>query len=342
MAPVIAALRRRKLSPVVIATGQHWDWRMMGTFLASFGVTVDHQLATHPGAGLLGSFLEITAGLGQLFEEIRPRLVLAVGDTTSVLAAAFAARKRGSSFGHVEAGLRAFSRDLPEEEHRICADAMADLLFAPTQIAMANLARERVNGRVILTGNTVLDALCVHRPATPQKRHGVLVTIHRQETVDVPAELDAVFSQIDALGREHDVIWPLHLRTRAKAIEAHLPLPSHVTITEPLGHAEFLAQLASARLVITDSGGVQEEAAILGTPCVTVRAHTERVETLEAGVGLLAMPTQIVAAANQIFASWAAYARPLPELYGDGHAGEKIAFHCDEWLSRSVARGMVA
>jgi len=341
MAPVIAALRRRNVPHCVIATGQHHDWRMMGSFVAGFGITVDHQL-TLGKRGLLGSFLEIATGLGELFTADPPKLVLAVGDTTTVVAAAFAARKTGSAFGHIEAGLRAFSRELPEEEHRICADALADLLFAPTNIAVANLAREHVNGRVLLTGNTVLDALREHCPATPTAREGVLVTIHRQETVDDPHALATVFAQLERLGQHHDLVWPLHLRTRAKAEEAQLAMPRHVLITEPLGHADFLQRLAHARLVVTDSGGVQEEAAILGTPCVTVRAHTERVETLEAGVGLLASPGEIFDVAIRIFADWAAYARPLPELYGDGRAGEKIAHACDEWLSRSVVRELVA
>src|SRR5207302_1690001 len=128
----------------------------------------------------------IFAGLGTLFTTHKPSLVLAQGDTTTVMAAAIAARKTGSAFGHVEAGLRAFSRELPEEEHRICADALADLLFAPTRIAVENLTREQVNGTVLLTGNPVLDALRSHPPHIPadDARKGVLVTLHRQETVD--------------------------------------------------------------------------------------------------------------------------------------------------------------
>jgi UDP-N-acetylglucosamine 2-epimerase (non-hydrolysing) len=335
MAPIIAALARRRIPHRVIATGQHKDWRMMGSFLAGFGVTVDDDLAV-PTRDLLGSFVDITARLGALFAELKPRLVLAVGDTTTVVAAAFAARKTGGAFGHVEAGLRAFSRELPEEEHRICADALADLLFAPTQIAVANLTREHVNGRVLLTGNTVLDALIAHRPAPAAAREGVLVTVHRQETVDDARELAEVFAAIERLARDHVVLWPLHPRTRAKALEAGLELPRDVAITEPLGHVEFLDQLSRARLVVTDSGGVQEEAAILGTPCVTVRRHTERVETIEAGVGQLARPHTIVETAVAMLAAWPQYGRAVPELYGDGRAGDKIAHACGEWLAAAA------
>jgi UDP-N-acetylglucosamine 2-epimerase (non-hydrolysing) len=343
MAPIIVALQRRGIAHHVIATGQHHDWKMMGSFLAGFGVTVDRELAI-PSRDLLGSFCEITAGLGAVFAELKPRLVLAVGDTTTVVAAAFAARKTGGAFGHVEAGLRAFSRELPEEEHRICADALADLLFAPTSIAVANLAREHVNGKVLLTGNTVLDALREHLPAPVAARDGVLVTIHRQETVDDPAALAQVFAAVERLGRTQAVLWPLHPRTRAKAIDAQLELPRNIHITDPIGHVEFLEHLVRARLVVTDSGGVQEEAAIVGTPCVTVRNHTERVETIEAGVGVLAKPDAIVEAAAEILAAWPRYGRAMPELYGDGRAGEKIAHACDEWLATAIVqrREMVA
>lgn len=185
MAPVVHALKRRGIRVDVASTGQHTDWQMLGTFLAAFGLELDHrlQLSTRD---LLGSFVDILGSLGKLIAETKPKLVLGVGDTTTVAAAAFAARKSGSAFGHVEAGLRAFSRELPEEEHRICADALADLLFAPTRIAMENLGREHVNGAAHLTGNTVLDALLSHPPPKAAAREGILVTVHRQETVDDP------------------------------------------------------------------------------------------------------------------------------------------------------------
>jgi UDP-N-acetylglucosamine 2-epimerase (non-hydrolysing) len=331
---VVAALRKRQVETRIVATGQHYNWQMMGTFLESFGLEVDFQL-TLDHRDLLGSFVEIVGGLGRLFAEQRPSMVLAVGDTTTVLASALAARKSGAAFGHVEAGLRAFSRELPEEEHRICADALADLLFAPTRIAVENLSRERVNGEVVLTGNPVLDALRAHAPVTPAERTGILVTVHRQETVDDPRKLEQVLAALDVLGRRHAVVWPVHPRTVAKVAEAGLSFPPTITVCEPLGHHEFLARLAAARLVVTDSGGVQEEAAILGTPCVTVRYHTERPETIAEGVGLLAEIEmhEILAAVDHIFADWARFARPVPHLYGDGRAGEKIAQACVEWLA---------
>ncbi|MGN6798878.1 MAG: UDP-N-acetyl glucosamine 2-epimerase, partial [Gaiellaceae bacterium] len=250
-----------------------------------------------------------------------------------------AARKTGSAFGHVEAGLRAFSRELPEEEHRICADALADLLFAPTRIAVENLTREQVNGKVILTGNTVLDALRAHPPVVPAEREGVLVTLHRQETVDDPEKLGQVLAALDRLGREHPVLWPVHPRTVAKVSEAGLVFPACVEVAEPLGHTEFLGKIASSKLVISDSGGVQEEAAILGTPCVTVRNNTERPETIAEGVGLLAGTDKsaILAALDRILTEWDAFARPSPHLYGDGRAGEKIAKACADFLAAQVA-----
>lgn len=344
MAPVVHALRRRGLPVQLVATGQHHDVRMMGSFLETFDLRVDHMLSlTH--RDLYGSFVEILGSLGPVFRTVAPHIALAVGDTTTVLATALAARKTGCAFGHIEAGLRAFSRELPEEEHRICADALGDLLFAPTQIAADNLTREQVNGTVLITGNPILDALRSHPPAAvpPERRDGILVTIHRQETVDDPQRLAQVVQALRVLADRYFVDWPLHPRTRAKLSELGIALPPTLNVTEPVGHRELLAHLARARLVITDSGGVQEEAAILGTPCVCVREFTERPETIDAGVGLLAGTDteDILDAVNLIVASWERYARAVPHLYGDGHAGEKIAEACAGFLERMRRQSFV-
>jgi UDP-N-acetylglucosamine 2-epimerase (non-hydrolysing) len=334
MAPVIKALTRRGIATEVVGTGQHNDWKMLGTFLATFDIRLDHSLEL-TSRDLLGSFVKILGGVGELLERTRPSLVLGVGDTTTVAAAAFAARKTGCAFGHVEAGLRAFSRELPEEEHRICADALADLLFAPTRIAQENLIREHVNGAVFLTGNTVLDALLSHPPAPAATREGILVTLHRQETVDDPQKFAAALGALGVLARHHLVEWPMHPRALAKMNEHGLTLPPSVRAEGPVGHTEFLARLARAELVVTDSGGVQEEAAILGTPCVAERGSTERPETLTAGVGILAGVDKqgILNAADEILRNWESYARPVPHLYGDGRAGEKIAELCAKFLA---------
>ncbi len=335
MAPVIHALRRHGLPVKLVTTGQHHDVRMMGSFLETFGLEVDHAL-TLVHRDLLGSFIDILSALATVMSRTKVGLALAVGDTTTVLATALAARKSGVGFGHIEAGLRAFSRELPEEEHRICADAIGDLLFAPTRIAAENLAREHVNGTVHLTGNTILDALRSHPPTqVPRaKRAGVLVTIHRQETVDDRRCLGRVLDALTRLSVRELVEWPMHPRTLSKIIEFDLDLPPDVHITEPIGHIGFLERLASARLVVTDSGGVQEEAAILGTPCVCVRESTERPETIDAGVGLLAgtQTAGILAAIGEILTDWDRFARAVPHLYGDGRAGEKIAAACAGFL----------
>lgn len=340
MAPVVHALRRDGLAVEVVATGQHHDVRMMGSFLDTFGLEIDHPL-TLDRRDLLGSFVDILSALAGVVGRVEPRLTLAVGDTTTVLATALASRKGGIAFGHIEAGLRAFSRELPEEEHRICADAIADLLFAPTQIAVDNLARERVNGAVVLTGNPILDALMTHPPAAVplEQRAGILVTIHRQETVDDPAGLARVLEALRWLAARGPVDWPMHPRTTAKLREHGLELPPSIRVSEPIGHVAFLERLAAARVVVTDSGGVQEEAAILGTPCVCVRECTERPETVEAGVGLLAgtRTAGILAAVDQIEGAWHRFARPVPHLYGDGRAGDKIAAACAKLLGERAA-----
>lgn len=338
-APVVKALRARGVAVEIALTGQHTDRRMMGQFLDGYGLSVDHRVARpgDPAAPLLlSSLVEILAGLGRLVVERRPRLVLGIGDTTTVMGAALAARRGGALFGHVEAGLRAFSRDLPEEEHRICADALADVCFAPTAIAVENLARERVLGRVLLAGNTVLDALreMAPPPLPAEARRGTLVTLHRQETVDDPACLAGVLAALDEIARRappeaRPIRWPLHPRTRAKAAEHAIAFPSGIDLDEPIGHRDFLTALARARLVVTDSGGVQEEAAILGTPAVVVRDHTERPETIAAGLGRLAgtQARGIVEAAVALLSEDAPRAG-RPDLYGDGRAGERIADAC--------------
>jgi UDP-N-acetylglucosamine 2-epimerase (non-hydrolysing) len=345
MAPVIYALRQAGLAVELVTTGQHHDSRMMGSFLDSFGLEVDYPIPL-PHRDLMGSFIDILAGLAPVFRTVRARhsrlIALAVGDTTTVLATAFVARKTGVAFGHIEAGLRAFTRELPEEEHRICADALGDLLFAPTTIAVDNLTRERVNGEIVLSGNTVLDALRLHPPAfVPiERREGIVVTIHRQETVDDVRRLTQVVGALRSLSRDHDVEWPLHPRTKASIASYRLEIPPTVTLTAPLGHSEFLDRLARARIVVSDSGGVQEEAAILGTPCVCVRDHTERPETIDAGVGLLAGTDTgaILRAAAEIEANWKRFARPVPELYGDGYASARIAVACANFLGEGNHR----
>jgi UDP-N-acetylglucosamine 2-epimerase (non-hydrolysing) len=335
MAPVVHALRRAGLAVEVVATGQHHDVRMMGSFLDTFGLEIDHPLTlTH--RDLLGSFIDILTALAPVMQATRPQMAIAVGDTTTVLATALAARKSGVAFGHIEAGLRAFSRELPEEEHRICADAIGDLLFAPTRIAAENLAREHVSGVIINSGNPILDALRSHPPAPVARaaRTSILVTAHRQETVDDPARLASVIAALGQLAERAPVVWPMHPRTRARITEYGYTVPASITVTEPIGHVEFLDRLAGARVVVTDSGGVQEEAAILGTPCVCVRDHTERPETIAEGVGLLAgtETASIVAAVTTILGDWERFARPVPHLYGDGHAGEAIARACATFL----------
>jgi UDP-N-acetylglucosamine 2-epimerase (non-hydrolysing) len=333
MAPVVHALRERGIEVEIVATGQHHDFKMLGTFLETFALTLDHELAL-PSRDLLGSFTSIMTGLGQLIIDRKPAMVLAQGDTTTVVAAAFAARKLNVPFGHIEAGLRAFSRELPEEEHRICADALADLLFAPTRVARENLEREHVNGEVILTGNTVLDALRKNPPPPAKVRQGVLVTLHRQETVDYKEPFSQALTALGELAKQHKVTWPMHPRAHAKMTEFGLAVPAGVEIVGPLGYREFLAKLVATKLLVTDSGGAQEEAAILGTPCISVRRCTERPETITSGVGVLSGvdAQSILEAAEYVLKNWEKYARPSPHLYGDGHAGEKIAAACAKFL----------
>lgn len=309
---------------------------MMDDILEDSGLGVDHRLS--PAAGresdTLSSFVGLIAALGTLYRQRSPRLVLAVGDTSTVVAAALAARKTGAAFGHIEAGLRAFSRELPEEEHRICADTLAELLFAPTPIAVANLRRERVNGAIHLTGNPILDVTRGRRRRPQAERRGVVVTLHRQETVDHCHRLAGVLRELAELCERYEVEWPVHPRTAARVREFGLHFPKELRILPPATRSGFLDRLERALFVVTDSGGVQEEAAILGVPCVTMRSHTERPETLRSGLGVLLAPGsgRMMAVVRRLLAAPGS-PRPRPELYGDGTAGEQIASACASWLA---------
>jgi UDP-N-acetylglucosamine 2-epimerase (non-hydrolysing) len=280
--------------------------------------------------------------LEPVLQRLGVRVVLVEGDTNSVLAGALAAAKLDIRVGHVEAGLRSRDRSMPEELNRIVADHLADHLYAPTEEAVANLRREGIDGeRVRLTGNTVVDACRRHLPrAKPEsvlERRGLaaggylLVTVHRQENTDraerLSAILDGVLGSSEASGLP--AVFPIHPRT-VKAVESaglrsRLETVTALRTTEPLGYLEFLALLAHAGVALTDSGGVQEEACILGVPCVTLRDNTERPETLAVGANRLAGAdsTRIVESTLSALAGGHAWAQP----FGDGRAGRRIAEH---------------
>lgn len=328
--PLSRALRGR-CREVIVHTGQHYDDEMSRVFLDEFEfVRPEHEL----GVGS-GSHAEQTAGviLGteRVIAEEHPDIVVVRGDTNSGLGGALAAAKTGVRLAHVEAGVRAFDRLIPEEVNRIVIDHVSDPLFCPTDTAVRNLAAEGVTRGVHMTGDVTSDLVAACRPAA-EARFGalrarlgiphehVIATVHRASNTDEPRALRAI---VTALGAVHGtVVLPLHPRT-AKALERDdLSLPVNVMRTPPLSYLDMLALLGHARLCITDSGGLQKEAYLLGIPCLTLRTNTEWWETVDAGWNaLVGNDTETIVTMSRSFAP----PRERPELFGDGRAAERIA-----------------
>jgi len=281
------------------------------------------------------------------FQRSRPAMVLVQGDTNTVLAGALAASKLQIPVGHVEAGLRCYDLRLVEEQNRVLADRLATLHFAPTATSRTNLGREGIGGRgVRVTGNTIVDAVKAWLPVARRTRANgsprpeaeyAVATLHRQENVDDRARLAGMLAALQKAGDRLDlpVILPLHPRTGARMKEWGVEPGPRVLVRPPAGYLSFLALLDGARLVLTDSGGVQEEACVLRVPCVTMRDSTERPESVRVGANVVAGTSTdaIVKAAVRM----AKRPRRWRNPFGDGRAGERIAAACEDFLDRSGA-----
>jgi len=274
-------------------------------------------------------------GVERVLKNVKPDIILVEGDTNTVMAGALAATKLHIKVGHVEAGLRSYDRRMPEEINRIVADHVSDYLFAPTEKAKQNLLREGVEeDKIFVTGNTIVDAVYQNLEIAKRKvnvlkylglkpKEYFLVTAHRQENVDVKERLKGILKGLELIHEEFSmpVVFPIHPRTRRRIREFGLSLDG-VTVNDPLGFLEFLQLEANARLVLTDSGGVQEETCILGVPCVTLRDNTERPETLEVGSNIIVgtKREKILEGVKLMFNRENSWENP----FGDGRAGERI------------------
>jgi len=293
MAPLLPLLDN-EFEHRFIFTSQHYSEDMMGIFFKELGVRAPDK------------FLEVkSSDMGKLENAIRAELeneaaswVLVYGDTNSTYAAAKAAKSLGKKVIHLEAGLRAYDDRLPEERNRVETDKISNILFAPTELARKHLEKEGITKNVFVVGNLIVDAAKMF-PETKREGSHILVTAHRQENVDDLPRLKKILS---ALSQFPKVIFPVHPRTKKRIEEHGLEFPENVEFTHPVGYKEFLSLLKGADLVLTDSGGVQEEAIIFGVPCLTLRESTERWETIEAGGNFLVglEPLLIGAYAKQI------------------------------------------
>lgn len=301
MAPLIAALERRGVRQLIVHTGQHYDQRMSDEILRDLGFPApDYWLGI--GSGTHG---QQTAKVLMAFEEIlieqEPALAVVAGDVNSTLACALAAVKLGIPIAHLEAGLRSGDWTMPEEVNRILTDRLSDLLLTHSPEAEPNLAAEGVDtSRVRYVGNTMIDSLrrweADARGRAAWRAHGadehgyVLVTLHRPSNVDDPERLERIVDGLCGIGAQAPVVFPVHPRTRARlaATDALTRLErAGVRCTEPVGYLDFLSLQAGAGAIVTDSGGVQEEASALGVACYTLRANTERPVTISHGTNVL-------------------------------------------------------
>ncbi len=351
MAPVVQALTRQSaLAPRLVLTGQHRA--LPARALAAFGLRAEQDLrALRPGQGLSALTARLLVRLDALLAEAPPALALAQGDTTSVLATALACFHRGIPFGHVEAGLRTndLAAPFPEEFNRATAGRLAALHFAPTEAARAALLAEGVAPAAIhLTGNTVIDALLhVAARVAPAKlapgRRLALVTLHRRESFG--AKLLAVLGALRALCDafpDLDLLYPVHPNPAVRGpAEAALAGHRQIRLCPPLDYPALVAALRAATLVLTDSGGLQEEAPALGKPVLVLRDVTERPEAVALGVARLVGtdPQRILAEASRLLRDPAAHAAMAQggSPYGDGQAGPRIAAIVAEWVARQTA-----
>jgi UDP-N-acetylglucosamine 2-epimerase (non-hydrolysing) len=335
VAPVHRALDGRA-EQALVHTGQHYDREMSEVFFSELELpTPDVNLRAGSGTHAVQT-AQIMTRLEPVLLEFAPDLVLVYGDVNSTLAAAVVCSKLRIAIGHVEAGLRSRDRSMPEEINRLVTDQLADLLFTPSADANENLANEGIPpARVHFVGNVMIDTLVRLLPkaaakdvrARLQVPDGfVLVTLHRPSNVDAPEMLDQMLDALETLGRRVPVVFPIHPRTRAHVEQLARPRTNgHVTFVEPLGYLDFLALQRDASVVVTDSGGVQEETTYLGIPCVTVRDTTERPVTVTCGTNVLAgtNPTRMVEHVMDRIES-RSNARAVPTLW-DGHAAQRIA-----------------
>jgi UDP-GlcNAc3NAcA epimerase len=329
-APVSAALRGRA-DEVVLHTGQHYDDELSAVFFDELGLDPPAYRLEAGSGTHAEQAARMLPGIERAVLAERPAWVLVYGDTNSTLAGALAAAKVGARVAHVEAGMRSFDRSMPEELNRIVVDRLSTLLLCPTPVAVANLRREGIEEGVHEVGDVMHDANQKLAPIARERSHAlehaevepgryVLLTLHRPTNV----RGDSVATVAEALRRLADpVVFPAHPRTRAALEKERVELAPNVRLLPAVGYLDFAALASQARVVVTDSGGVQKEAYWYGVPCVTLRTTTEWVETVEAGWNRLVPvdggPDSLVAAVRD-----AAPRSHHPPLYGDGRAAERI------------------
>jgi len=331
-AAAVSAPLRERHEEILVHTGQHYDDSLSSVFFTELGLARPERELGIGGGSNTSQTARMLAALEPLLVELEPDATLVYGDTNSTLAGALASAQAGVAVVHVEAGMRSFDRTMPEELNRVLSDHLGDLLLCSSEGAAEHLRAESVAGRIEVVGDVMVDVALRWQPAaradaevpgayglTPGSY--LLLTAHRAGNVDDPDRLRALVELVRALPAP--VLFPVHPRTRARLKDAglleELERSEGLRMTEPLGYVEFSALVCQARAVLTDSGGVQKEAYLAGVPCVTLRANTEWVETVQAGWNTLVD----LDAGAALAALEREPPAERPQLYGDGHAAER-------------------
>ncbi|KKN72344.1 hypothetical protein LCGC14_0411710 [marine sediment metagenome] len=331
LSPVIRVLEKREIDFFILHTGQHYSYDLNWIFFQQLGLP-DPKYNLNIGSHSPGrQVAKIIAGVETVLVSEQPDVVLVLGDTNSVFAGAFVASKLGLTVGHIEAGLRSYDRNMPEEINRILTDHCSDLLFAPTEEAVTILKGEGISENVFMTGNTIVDAVYQNLPrakglareAFVLPEQYFLATVHRAENVDNRSRFLAVIQSLQAVAEtwKVKVFYPIHPHAISKIKEFGISLQG-LDILPPVDYLHFLDLEKSALAVLTDSGGVQEEACILGTPCVALRDNTERPETITVGSNVLVgvEPRRILEGLDYMLNKNNHWRNP----FGDGKAAERI------------------
>jgi len=335
MSPIIRECKKLNIDYFILHTGQHYSFDMDRVFFQQLELPLPKYNLTVGSGSHAEQTGRILIGVEKILQKEKPDVVLVEGDTNTVLAGTLAAVKLHMKVGHVEAGLRSYDRTMPEEINRILTDHCSDILFAPTKQSSQNLLNENIQeNSIFITGNTIVDVVLHYKKIAAKKSNILkdlglhsqeyfLVTTHRQENTDDVTRFKGILQGLQQLSKKYNIpiIYPVHPRTKKKMREFKLKADG-IKLVKPLDFFSFLQLEENAKVVLTDSGGVQEETCILGTPCVTLRNNTERPETLKIGSNILAgtTPEKIVQCVSFMYEKNKKWINP----FGSGDAGKKI------------------
>ncbi len=338
----------------IVHTGQHYDYGMSAVFFDELQIP-EPDLDLGVGSGGHGEQTgAMLAELEHEFQENRPSAVLVYGDTNSTLAAALAAAKLHIPIMHIEAGLRSFNRMMPEEINRVVADHCADRLYPPTAVGLTNLRNEGLEARSLMTGDVMLDAIrfnaklaarqsdVIDRLSLNDSNYGV-VTVHRPSNTDTEFFSDLLQTLAEISASQLPLVFPMHPRSRAKLGDAENALPATLQIVDPLGYLDMLELVKNSQVVLTDSGGLQKEAAMLEVPCITLREETEWTETIEIGANTLvgqSLKSLRDVLRQRLQATDLDWGHAINDHYGDGDAAGRIVRDTLEWCRENARNGM--